>query len=485
MKLRFKIICFFLCVLCGTIFSQWDKYPTYDEYLAMMSKFEADYPNLCKIVEFGQSVQERKLLAAKISDSIDTNEPEPAFLYTATLHGDALAGYSLMLRLTDYLLSNYGNDPLVTELVDNIEIWIAPNLNPDGTYYGGNDTPENARRKNANNKDLKLNFPVLPGVGTLQQPEKETKAVMELVSSNNFVMSAGLLAGLEEAIYPWCCWESWIRSHADSLWFENLCKEYADTVHLYCPSGYFTGEYGNGYRCCYYPPGISGTLIDYLNYYEHCREITLYISLRNVVNPSDLTDFWEWNYLSLLNYIKQVLYGIRGKVTDALTGAPLNAKVFIENHDKDSSWVFSYLPHGDYYRPVYEGTYDVTFSCDGYHSKTVTGVQVENNQAKVLDVQLDISTNIILQGNNLPVISIDIVRGIIRICYHGSMPYYGNISLEIYDIHGKRMETLTGSYKQSGSYTIKWEKDGYSSGIYYFRLKTANASIISKAVLVR
>ena len=226
-------------------------------------------------------------------------------------------------------------------------------------------------------------------------------------------------------------------------------------------------------------------VLDYLNYYEHCRQITLYVSIRNVVNPSDLDDYWEWNYRSLLNYLKQVFYGIRGKVTDALTGAPLNAKVFIENHDKDSSWVFSHLPHGDYYRPVYEGTYDVTFSCDGYHSKTVTGVQVENNQAKILDVQLDISTNIVLQGNNLPVISIDIARGIIRIDYNGNLPYDRSISLEIYDIHGKRIETLFNSYKQSGSYTIKWEKNSYSSGVYYFRLKTENSSVIRKIVLVR
>ena len=260
--LHLAVFCFIFPI--STIFSknlEWDKYPTYDEYLAMMSKFETDYPGLCKIVEFGQSVQERKMLAAKISDSIDTNEPEPAFLYTATLHGDALAAYALMLMLTEYLLSNYGNDPLVTELVDNIEIWIAPNLNPDGTYFGGNATPENARRYNANNKDLNRNFPVLPGTGTSEPPEEETKAIMELVSNNNFVMSAGLLVGLEEAIYPWCCWESWQRSHADSLWLENLCKEYAETVHLYCPSGYFTGEYGNGYRCCYYPPGRAGTLL--------------------------------------------------------------------------------------------------------------------------------------------------------------------------------------------------------------------------------
>jgi len=41
--------------------SNWNCYPTYPQYLQKMQEFETNYPNLCKVVEFGQSVEGRKL----------------------------------------------------------------------------------------------------------------------------------------------------------------------------------------------------------------------------------------------------------------------------------------------------------------------------------------------------------------------------------------------------------------------------------------
>ena len=43
-----------------------------------------------------------------------------------------------MLRLADYLLKNYQTKHRVRNLVDNLEIWINPLANPDGTYRTGN-----------------------------------------------------------------------------------------------------------------------------------------------------------------------------------------------------------------------------------------------------------------------------------------------------------------------------------------------------------
>ena len=45
-----------------------------------------------------------------------------------------------MLHLIDYLLTNYGTDTRVTNMINNMVIWINPLANPDGTYHGGNNT---------------------------------------------------------------------------------------------------------------------------------------------------------------------------------------------------------------------------------------------------------------------------------------------------------------------------------------------------------
>lgn len=42
-----------------------------------------------------------------------------------------------MLRLADYLLSQYGL-LRITNLLNGTAIYINPNANPDGTYYSGN-----------------------------------------------------------------------------------------------------------------------------------------------------------------------------------------------------------------------------------------------------------------------------------------------------------------------------------------------------------
>jgi len=85
--------------------------------------------------------------------------------------------------------------------------------------------------------------------------------------------------------------------------------------------------------------------------------------------------------------MEQSLYGIHGTVTDSITGEALEATVFIEGHDHHGSEVSSHMPAGDYHRPIKGGTYDVTFSCEGYRPKTFT-LTVADRETLIHDVQL-------------------------------------------------------------------------------------------------
>ena len=106
--------------------SAWDVYPTYDAYVAMMYQFQSTYPNLCRIVDGGNSIQGRKILFAVISDNVTQHEAEPQFMYTSSIHGDEITGYVLMLRLIDSLLNHLRNGFQNYSLVNNAEIWINP-----------------------------------------------------------------------------------------------------------------------------------------------------------------------------------------------------------------------------------------------------------------------------------------------------------------------------------------------------------------------
>jgi len=85
--------------------------------------------------------------------------------------------------------------------------------------------------------------------------------------------------------------------------------------------------------------------------------------------------------------MEQSLFGIHGTVTDSITGEALEATVFIEGHDHHGSEVSSHMPAGDYHRPIKGGTYNVTFSCEGYLPKTFT-LTVADRETLFHDVQL-------------------------------------------------------------------------------------------------
>jgi len=366
--------------------TDWDFYPTYDAYVSMMYQFQTDYPGLCEIVNFGQTNEGRDLLAARISDNISTDEGEPQFLYTSSIHGDETTGYILTLRLINYLLTNYGTDPKVDNLVNNMEIWINPLANPDGTYHGGNSTVYGSIRYNAMGVDMNRNYPD-PEAGPHPDGnawQMETIAFMQLAEDNHFVASANFHGGEEVCNYPW---DTWSNLCPDDAWWQYVCREYADTAHLHAPSGYMSG-FDNGITNGYAWYTITGGRQDYMNYFQQCREVTIELSDQKTLPANQLPNLWEYNYRSMLNYMEQSLYGISGTVTDAITGDPLLAEVFIENHDEDSSWVYTYDINGKYYRLIQQGSYDLTFSAEGYYPQTIENVNVINHQLTLLDVQL-------------------------------------------------------------------------------------------------
>ena len=104
-------------------------------------------------------------------------------------------------------------------------------------------------------------------------------------------------------------------------------------------------------------------------------------------NPNTLPYYWNANFSSFYNFIQQSLYGLRGIVTDSITGQPLKAFVEVINHDVDSSQIFSSLPIGNYHRYIYQGNYQIKFSKNGYHNKTIN-VSILNNSTSNYDIQL-------------------------------------------------------------------------------------------------
>jgi hypothetical protein len=328
------------------------------------------------------------MLAVKLSDSVNVKRAVPEFLYTSSMHGDEVSGYILMLHLIDSLVNGYGSVTRITNLLNNYQIYINPLANPDGTYHGGNNTVNGSQRYNANGIDLNRNFPD-PAYGPHPDGnswQMETEAFMHYDSTHHFVMSANFHSGVEVVNYPW---DTWSRLHVDDVWFRFVSREYADTIHLYSPAGYFTyldNGITNGYAWYY----VHGGRQDYTTYFHHGREVTIELSDINILPTNQLINYWNYNKRSFLNYIEESLYGINGQITDTVTGNPLKAKVFITGHDavNDNSFQYSDTASGWYYRTIAQGNWAITFTCPGYFTKTIHGINVSNRNTTRLNVRM-------------------------------------------------------------------------------------------------
>ncbi|WP_424212060.1 M14 family metallopeptidase [Streptomyces sp. BI20] len=111
------------------------KYHNYAEMSAEIDQRIAAYPGIMSKKVIGKSVQGRDIVAVKISDNVGTDEAEPEVLFTHHQHAREHLTVEMALYLMKELGSKYGTDSRVTNVVNNREIWIVPDLNPDGGEY--------------------------------------------------------------------------------------------------------------------------------------------------------------------------------------------------------------------------------------------------------------------------------------------------------------------------------------------------------------
>ncbi len=387
----------------------WDSYPTYETYVSMMYAFASSYPNLCQIVDAGTTVNGRQILFAKISDNVSTHEAEPEVLYTSTMHGDETVSYILMLRLIDTLLSSYGSNPRITNIVNSMELWISPNTNPDGTYYGGNSSVSGARRANANGYDLNRNYPDPSGNQYSGAPRQiETTHMINLANSKHFVFGANFHGGAEVVNYPW---DLTYTLHPDDAWYQTSSFAYANSAKANGPSGYFTGIDASGITNGAVWYLVDGGRQDWMNYTVGCREVTIEVSNTKLPAASTLPNYWNYNYDAMLSHLEQSLYGVHGIVTD-YNGNPLSATISVAQITGDYTNITTDPAHGDFYRYLNPGTYTFTISASGFPDKVINNVVVNANSKTTLNVvmgEAPHSQSISLQpGWNLMSFNIDL-----------------------------------------------------------------------------
>ncbi|MFC4854197.1 M14 family zinc carboxypeptidase [Actinophytocola glycyrrhizae] len=107
-------------------------YHNYAEMTAVIDQAVADHPAILRKVAIGNSYEGRQMVALKISDNAATDENEPEVLFTAHQHAREHLTVEMALYILAEFTDKYGSDSRITNLVNSREIWIIPDLNPDG-----------------------------------------------------------------------------------------------------------------------------------------------------------------------------------------------------------------------------------------------------------------------------------------------------------------------------------------------------------------
>ncbi len=364
----------------------WDSYLTYDQYVAMMEGFPSSTASgrHCELVDLGTltTSNHRRILGIRLNNGQPDGKPK--FLYSSTMHGDEVTGMILMLRLIEEL--NTSNDTRILNLLDSLDIFIFPNTNPDGTYNGGNNTVNGAKRYNGNNVDLNRHFPDFddgPHPDGASSYQNETCLLYTSAQEYLFTMAANYHGGAEVMNYPW---DTYQPTHPDDAWWRLVSLEYVSKARAVY-SSYMSDTYTNGITNGYAWYTITGSRQDYMNYYGQCREITVECSTAKTPSASNLPNFWNYNHNSMLSYMEQCLRGVHGVVRDSQTNETIQGvSVVVQNHDALGSSVTSHNV-GDFHRPIKGGSYTFVFSKEGYCTEYVD-VTLSDGQRIDLDVYL-------------------------------------------------------------------------------------------------
>jgi len=447
-------------------------YPTHAEIGTLLATLATNHPTLCRTFSWGQSVQGRELWGLVVSADVNNTTAEPEVRLSSSMHGDEVVGMILLLNLAHHLVQNYGQPgyEALTELVGNTEIHIMPLHNPDG-YVAGT-------RNNAQGVNLNRNFP-LP-VGTHPVQEIETLNYMAHANAHHFVISENGHGGALVVNYPWDY--TFTRAPDDAALIQ-LSLEYS-TYNLPMYNGFFDQGITNG--ADWYV--VTGSVQDWAYDQTGCIDLTIEHGLTKWPAASTLPGFWDDNRESFMHFIAAAHYGVSGVVSDSLSGDPLAATVTVTGNPMS---VTSDPAHGDYYKLLDSGTYELTFTAEGYRSKTISGVSTTWGTPTLLDVQLALTASPVPRADHLrPTVTAwpNPFNPGTRLTV--TVPVAGPVSLGVYDLQGRLVRSLLAEQRAAGDHPLSWDgrdDSGASapSGVYFARASTVAGQATAKLLLVK
>lgn len=379
-------------------------YRTYDEVVLELAQMAATYPSLISMHSIGSgwgkiyadqgipAYQDyaHEIWAMKLSNNVLEEEDEAQFLFVGAHHAREPLSVETCMAIMYYLLENYGTDPRVTAIMDSSEIWVVPLLNPDGHKLVLDQTQimwrKNLNDNNGNQQidwgsngngadgaDINRNYSYMWGnISATDNPndsvyhgaspfsEPESAAIRDLVMAKHFLASISYHTYGRYVLYPF--------GFAHDVSGPDVVEQRLLAQEMALLTGYTAMPSHDLYP-------VSGSCEDWLLGVRGMFSYTIEMANQFIPQGAQVQQLVQEQIPAALALLERKDYkSLKGNVTDASTGNPMVAQIYIpelDNHVPQRAAEYSRPDFGSYHRFLPEGNHEVIVHAPGYIPQAV------------------------------------------------------------------------------------------------------------------
>lgn len=250
--------------------SYYQKYHSLEDIYDWLNKTSMDNPDRIKVVLIGSSFEKRPLYVVKVS--ADSTPNKKAIWLDCGIHAREWISPAFCLWFVQYSISYYQRNQDITHILDNMDVYVLPVMNPDGYKYTW--TTDRMWRKNRSVRedsrcvgvDLNRNFDAnwcTEGAsnnpcsqiycGQFPESEPESGAVAGFLrrNKNTVKLYVSIHSYSQMLLFPFSYTQDLAENHDDLL---AMVEEAAHQIKRYYKNNY---KYGSGAQTIYLAPGGS------------------------------------------------------------------------------------------------------------------------------------------------------------------------------------------------------------------------------------
>ena len=129
-------------------------YRTVTEYYAEMNFLAKTFPEVVQLHVMGYSHEGNPIIALEISNAPGVDDGRPNSVHNAGAHAREWPANEFAMNLAWYLITQYGTNERITDILDTTRVWLLPLMNPDGMHWDQRNAPGSWRKNRRDNSDF-------------------------------------------------------------------------------------------------------------------------------------------------------------------------------------------------------------------------------------------------------------------------------------------------------------------------------------------